>query len=285
MRALWEGNVAETQYQPSEASRQMDQINRRAWSDRSTVRSFRDREGWTDGGERAAFECVRADAANQPILDLGVGAGRTVPLLRGISNDYVGLDYTPELVQACRAKHPDARIIQGDARDLSQFADASFQLVVFSFNGIDAVNADDRASILREVWRVLRVGGAFLFSSHNRNGPGHGEELNYGVYKTRNPVTLARRLLVALLHAARTLRNYERYSKLSYDGDGYSIRNASAHDHGIVIHYISLPDQLSQLARVGFRPSPLVFANSDGRPLLSGDSTGDVWWFHLVVRK
>jgi ubiquinone/menaquinone biosynthesis C-methylase UbiE len=281
----WERSVAETQYQPSEASRQMDQINRRAWSDRSTVRSFRDREGWTDEGERVAFECVRVDAANQPILDLGVGAGRTVPLLRSISNDYVGLDYTPELVQACREKHPGARIVQGDARDLSQFADASFQLVVFSFNGIDAVNADDRASILREVRRVLRVGGAFLFSSHNRNGPGHSEGLSYGVYKTRNPVRLAHRLTVAVIHAARTIRNYERYSKLNYDGDGYSIRNASAHDHGIVIHYISLLDQLSQLARVGFRPGPLVFANSDGRQLLSGDSTGDVWWFHLVVRK
>jgi ubiquinone/menaquinone biosynthesis C-methylase UbiE len=263
----------------------MDLINRRAWSDRSTVRSFRDREGWSDPGERAAFECVRADAANQPILDLGVGAGRTVPLLLGISNDYVGLDYTPELVQACRQKHPDVRIIQGDARDLSQFADASLQLVVFSFNGIDAVNAHDRHSILREVRRVLRVGGAFLFSSHNRNGPGHGEGLSYGVHKTRNPAKLAHRLMVALLHATRTVRNYERYSKLSYDGDGYSIRNASAHDHGIVIHYISLQDQLSQLEQVGFRPDPLIFANSDGRPLLPGDSTNDAWWFHLVVRK
>jgi len=99
--------------------------HRRAWSAPSTVQSFRDREGWTDPGERAAFECVRADAADQPILDLGVGAGRTVSLLRSISRDYVGLDYTPELVGVCRQKHPGVRIVQGDARDLSQFADGS----------------------------------------------------------------------------------------------------------------------------------------------------------------
>jgi SAM-dependent methyltransferase len=277
--------MSQTRDQVSEASRQMDEINRRAWSDRSTVNSFRDREGWTDPGERAALESVRADATHQPILDLGVGAGRTVPLLLDISRDYVGLDYTPELVDACRLKHPGVQILSGDARDLSRFADGSFQLVVFSFNGIDAVNPADRIRILREARRVLRPNGALLFSSHNRNGPGYGEKLSYGVYKTRNPVKLAQRVLVALLHSGRTIRNYKRYSKLRYDGDGYSIRNASAHDHGILIHYISLESQLAQLEAIGFQPSPLVFANSDGRRLSPGDDTGDAWWFHLVVRR
>lgn len=263
----------------------MDRINRRAWSDPATVQSFRDREGWTDPGERAAFECVRADASDQPILDLGVGAGRTVSLLHGISRDYVGLDYTPELVEVCRQKHPGVRIVQGDARDLSQFADGSFQLVVFSFNGIDAVNPADRVTILREVHRVLRTGGALLFSSHNRNGPGYGEKLSFGIHKTRNPVKLAGRLVLAMLHAARTVRNYESYSKLRDEGDGYSIRNASAHDHGILIHYITLRNQLKQLEDNGFQPSPLVWASSNGRRLSPDDDTSDAWWFHLVVRK
>src|SRR4029077_6207672 len=126
--------------------------------------------GWTDPGEQAALQSVRADASNQPILDLGVGPGRTVSLLREISTDYVGLDYTSELVLACRQRYPEVRILHGDARDLSQFSDGSFQLVVFSFNGIDAVNAEDRLTILREARRVLRPGGALLFSTHNRNG-------------------------------------------------------------------------------------------------------------------
>jgi hypothetical protein len=98
-------------------------------------------------------------------------------------------------------------------------------------------------------------------------------------------VKLAERFVVALLHATRTIRNYQSYSKLRYDGDGYSIRNASAHEHGILIHYISLKSQLSQLESLGFQPNPLVFANSDGRRLSTGDDTSDAWWFHLVVRK
>jgi len=263
----------------------MDPINRRAWSDPSTVKSFRHLEGWTDPGERAALECVRGEAAGQPILDLGVGAGRTVALLLPVSKDYVGLDYTPELARACRKKHPGVRILDGDARDLSRFADGSFKLVVFSFNGIDAVNPEDRMTILREVRRVLRPGGIFLFSSHNRSGPGHGEKLSFGIHRTRNPVKLAHRAIVALRHAARTVRNYGTYSKLGFDGDGYSIRNASAHNHGILIYYVSLENQLRQLSGVGFRPDPIVFASSDGRRVLPADDTSDAWWFHFVVRR
>ena len=44
------------------------------------------------------------------------------------------------------------RLELGDARDLSQVANASFGLVVFSLNGIDAVSHCDRLQILQEVY-------------------------------------------------------------------------------------------------------------------------------------
>jgi len=277
--------MSQARFATSEALRQMDGINRRAWSDSSTVRSFQRRQGWTDPGERAALDSVTAEATDQPILDIGVGAGRTIPLVLPISRDYVGLDYTPELVRACREKYPDVRVLQGDARDLSAFADDTFQLVIFSFNGIDAVCPSDRIAILCEIHRVLRLGGALLFSTHNQDGPGHGERLRFGVVGTRNPLKLASRVAFAMAHARRTIRNYQRYSKLRHDGDGYSVRNASAHDHGILVHYITLQSQLEQLETVGFQPRPLVWASSDGRRLLPQDDTTDSWWFHLVARK
>ena len=218
----------------------MDAINRRAWSSRAAVKWFRSLEGWTDPGERAAIEHIRDEVRGRPILDIGVGAGRTVPLLRAISLDYVAVDYTQELVDACRKKHPDARILLGDARDLSMFDNESFALVVFSFNGIDAVNEPDRMKILREAHRVLRPGGIFLFSSHNRRGPGHGEPLSFGFYATRNPVKLAARLVRTIAEAPVAAFNHLRYSKLNEQSDDHSIMNAAAHAHGILVYYVTL---------------------------------------------
>ncbi|MGH7285646.1 MAG: class I SAM-dependent methyltransferase, partial [Polyangiaceae bacterium] len=237
-------------------------------------------EGWTDPGEHAAVAFVADEAHGAPILDLGVGAGRTVPLMRAISEDYVALDYTPELVGACKHKYPDVRVLPGDARDLSRFPDATFKLVMFSFNGIDAVDPVGREKILDEVFRVLRPGGIFLFSAHNREGPGNGEKLSFGVGRTRNPFKLAWRLARAALHVRRAMKNHARYAKLGFDGDGYSIKNASAHDHGIMVYYTSLANQLKELERAGFRPGTIVFGNDDGRRIQTGDDVTSPWWFH-----
>ena len=56
---------------------------------------------------------VAIEARCRPILDIGVGAGRTTQLLRAISRDYVGIDDSPAMVEMCRAAHPEAHIIFG----------------------------------------------------------------------------------------------------------------------------------------------------------------------------
>lgn len=50
-----------------------------------------------------------------------------------------------------------------DARDLSTFSDQSFDLVWFSFNGIDYVNHIDRLTILQEIYRVTKPGAILYF--------------------------------------------------------------------------------------------------------------------------
>lgn len=267
------------------AADQMDRINREAWRAPGSVAWFAGLEGWTDAGERVATERIAAEFAGQPILDIGVGAGRTTPLLRAISEDYTAIDYTAELVEACRHKYPDIRVALGDARDLSRFADGSFALVVFSFNGIDAVNPEDRMQVLREAARVLRPGGVFLFSAHNQAGPGHGERLNLGIFFSRNPFKLAWRTLRALLKAPRTISNYRHYSRLNQQGDGFSIMNAAAHNHGIVIHYITIEKQCEQLAEAGFAPDPEIYGECDGARLHPGGDVSRYTWFHFIARK
>ena len=163
----------------------LDGINRRTWQSPATIRAYERLEGWTDPGEKAAVEYVAPEVRSRPILDIGVGAGRTTALLQTISQQYTGIDYTQEMVEVCRARHPGARILHMDARDLSSFADEQFALVVFSFNGIDAVNLDDRRKILREVHRVLQPGGLFIVSARQPIGPRLAAALATGRARSR----------------------------------------------------------------------------------------------------
>jgi SAM-dependent methyltransferase len=72
------------------------------------------------------------------------------------------------MVDACRIKFPQLEFVVADAADLSMFPDASFDVAVFAFNGIDYVLPDDRRqSCLQHIHRVLKPGGCTIFSSHN----------------------------------------------------------------------------------------------------------------------
>ena len=107
---------------------------RQFWRTRSSVKQYETREGWLDNGERATLESVASEVRGLPVLDLGVGGGRTTSLLRLVTDDYVGVDWSPEMVEVCRSQHPGVDIRQADARDLSEFSSFTFKLVLFSFN-------------------------------------------------------------------------------------------------------------------------------------------------------
>jgi SAM-dependent methyltransferase len=266
------------------AAGRLDSVNRRAWSQPGTVRLYERLQGWTDPGEAAAIDYVTQRARNQPILDIGVGAGRTTAILRAVSENYVGVDYTAEMVQACRKLHPGARIEQMDARDLSAFSDEQFALVYFSFNGIDAVDMQGRMKVLREVHRVLRPGGTFLFSAHNHYGPGRGEQPQLHVPFTWNPVKLGWRTWKSVSALPRALMNHRRLRSLNETHDSWSMMNAGAHDFGIVVMYTTMQEQLRQLREAGFE-CEAVFENARGERVEPGADARDSWWLHYVARK
>lgn len=101
------------------------------------------------------------------VLDLGVGNGRTTVPLHKMGYEVVGIEYCEELVRAGLREHPEVNLRQGDARDL-QYPDSSFDVVWFSWNGIDYMSPySERVAVLQEVHRVLKPGGLFFVSSHN----------------------------------------------------------------------------------------------------------------------
>lgn len=101
------------------------------------------------------------------ILDLGVGAGRTIAALSAEAAEYVASDISQGMVDACLKAHPACDVRWGDATDLTEFADGSFDLVVFSFNGIDCLDDAGRTKCINEVRRVLTDDGRFILSRHN----------------------------------------------------------------------------------------------------------------------
>src|SRR3712207_5226990 len=74
-------------------------------------------------GERVILDALRDELRGQPLLDIGVGGGRTTPHLLQISEDYTAVDYLPVFVDAVRERFGLERVFQCDARDMRRFAD------------------------------------------------------------------------------------------------------------------------------------------------------------------
>jgi len=55
---------------------------------------------YVDPGEKILYDSIAKAAAGKPILDIGVGGGRTVPHLTAMSADYTAIDYSAEMVAA-----------------------------------------------------------------------------------------------------------------------------------------------------------------------------------------
>lgn len=104
--------------------------------------------------------------APERVLDLGAGSGRTTRALmdRYRKARFVALDLAPAMLRQARRRAPWLRRLPGvcaDAANLPLAAD-SFDLV---FSNLTLQWLDDLDAVFREVQRVLRPGGLFLFSS------------------------------------------------------------------------------------------------------------------------
>lgn len=262
----------------------MESINRQTWRNPWALRDYRRSSGYLNEGERIAFSIATPRAGRGRILDIGVGGGRTADLLRATASDYVGIDYTPEMVDLCRHNHPDLRFEIMDARDLSAFQDASFDLVVFSYNGIDSVDADGRQAILLEAARVLASGGAFVFSTFHRGWHGFEHHVDYRRLEwTANPVRLGLRTLRYVEgRIAGTLRQHRLRPLEQRDGE-HTILLHGAHDFGVMVYATTLVQLQSQLAEAGFA-TPALLLDLDGKAI--GDvASPEHEYFHVVAHK
>ncbi len=203
--------------------------------------------------EKTLLNLLAPSARNRPILDIGVGGGRTVKALTAISEDYVGVDYSREMIEVCAKRFSNRRFEYADARALSRFVDGSFFLVCFSCNGIGMVNHHDRLRILNEVLRVLVPGGAFLFSTHNRNSPEFDGAFRFPSFeRTMNPAKALVRGARFLGNTIERVKNRRKHKPLEVIETEYAVLNDECHNYGTLLYYISLEAQRRQLVEVGF---------------------------------
>ncbi|MDQ6839396.1 MAG: class I SAM-dependent methyltransferase [Actinomycetota bacterium] len=267
----------------------LDDVNRSTFRASHVVDAFRSNDGFLDVGERLALEEVAAEVRGSPVLDLGVGTGRTTSLLALLSDDYVGVDYSSEMVSVCQRLHPAADIRVGDARRLTGVPSDHFALVLFSNNGIDAVDRPGRRDILAECYRVLRPGGVAVIATLNVHGVSFGE-LPWQMHRPHQPIRIDPKKIAytignTALHPQRRVLSYlnwVRRRKVTA-GDGWCYGPLKAHDFGLVVHFTALWRAHQDLADAGLTERTTYAC--DGRRADDGEELEEADAFVIVASK
>ncbi|MHC4321009.1 MAG: class I SAM-dependent methyltransferase [Planctomycetota bacterium] len=219
----------------------------------------------------------RESIAGKRVLDIGCGSGRTTAILKNLSSDYIGLDYSLEMVESCRKRFESVRFIHGDARNMNEFKDEEFDYVMFSFNGLDSINHEDRLKGLREIRTVLKQDGLFVFSSHNRNH-------RYAISRPKVEfATTPCKQVENFIKFFKSTRNRLRNKNHQVFNEQYAIINDVAHNYAMLTYYIDKKNQKSQLEDVGFETIEMYDTLGNLLNLDSDDK--DSAWIYYVVKK
>ena len=216
--------------------------------------------------------------AEVSMLDIGVGAGRTTHYFAELAGSYTAIDFAPSMIESCdqrfAGRWPGALFKVGDAADLAGHGDAAYDLVLFSFNGIDNLPYDKRLRALSEMRRVCKPGGWVVFSSHN-------------IYSLPS-----RQKLAIKAHPVRLIEEFKRWRIVRQKNPGIAEVMAQPYFHYHDGHvgdatqmYIRPEAQAVDVKAAGLE---LVgkFAN-DGRMLLADDDAKDgrISWVYYYCRK
>jgi len=240
--------------------------NRAAYESPFAVRHFA-RQANLFRPEVSILELVRTTLRTASMLDVGVGGGRTTLHFAPAARRYVGVDYAPAMIAACRNRFRsrDLRFCVADARAFP-FADRSFGFVLFSYNGIDYVSHDDRLRVLAEVRRMLEPGGYYAFSTHNLiDAPRF-----LTTRRSRDP-------RVALV--CRLLRRHNPPLSVIASADWIVLRDGALRG-SLATYYVRRHAQLRQLADAGF--SVVDVLQLDGSAARA--ASADPWLYYLCRR-
>lgn len=224
---------------------------------------------------------LRERLPNMSMLDIGVGAGRTTMHFAHLAKEYVGIDYSNKMINSCMKKFKNfpkkISFLNVDAINMKIFKDNSFDFVLFSLNGIDYVDHEERIEILREIRRLIRAGGYFCFSTHNLNSLTKKCSIHLSKHPTLLALRIYRLLQMRLPNKRETWRIAKNFSKIQqkhvmfFDG---------AHNFRLKTYYISPIEQLKQLKELGYSATK-IYSSRDGREIENPNEAMDDWVYFL----
>lgn len=195
--------------------------------------------------EYTVLNLLRDEWSSMKMLDIGVGGGRTTQHFSKVVQEYVGVDYSEEMIEVCQKRFlpsSQSRVFEVvDARDMRQFQDNSFDFILFSFNGIDSLSHLDRLQVFQEVSRVGKPGGYFFFSSHNLQGL--EREFNWQNQISFNPLkTYVNLIMFALLRFFNRSISLQQIKRSAHE-----IIQDESHNFRLKQYYVRPQEQLNQL--------------------------------------
>lgn len=102
---------------------------------------------------------------NERVLDVGCGNGRLLDLLKDIRVQYLGVDFSENLIAEAKAKHPGAQFKVLDINELDKL-DERFD-VVSCVSVLNHFPLEDQKKIVEKISSVLRPNGYLLLVNWN----------------------------------------------------------------------------------------------------------------------
>jgi len=214
------------------------------------------------------------------MLDLGIGTGRTTYTFAPLAGEYEGIDYVPEMIELARglvSENEHIRLQVGDARRLTELFERSFDLILFSFNGIDAAGHEERLEMLHQVRSRLSDGGLFCFSAHSAHClplEKPGLTLDVG-----HPLRSAYRSARAMQLRKRVKRVNAGVDVPGLHARGWGLVADGSHGFEERWYYVTAEEQVRQLEEAGF--APIEVLRNDGIAIDPSAPGRDPWLHYL----
>ena len=103
--------------------------------------------------------------AGDKVLDVGCGNGRLLDLLKEAKVDYLGVDFSENLIEAARGKYPEAKFQVLDLFELEKLNERFDAVLCISV--LNHFPYEDQAKIIKNISSVIRPGGYLLMVNWN----------------------------------------------------------------------------------------------------------------------